>query len=174
MCLANLYRSWFIGYGIVSRGQSPAKTLFSDVQTKSNWASFRKPFPIVTIYEQASGGYQNAFDQNVPIYESTPLDFGSWSSSLGFIKANMHVPHYARSNVNRMSTIFSSASTTYKCMTNFALTQWILGAFLHVLCQALVPTSIPVRRVCCRGFKPPTSHRTSRLLWRRFRLLLGI
>jgi len=89
--LSLICRSWFIGYGIISRGQSPAKTLFTDVQTKSNWQSFRMPFPIVTICQQASGGYQNAYDQTVPIYESTPLDFGSWSSSLGFIKSNMYL-----------------------------------------------------------------------------------
>lgn len=85
------------------------------------------PFPIVTICQQASGDYTNAYDQNVPIYESTPLDFGSWSSSLGFIKANMY-DLYSTVLIIRMSTLFSSASSTYKCMTNFALTQWILGA----------------------------------------------
>ena len=35
---------------------------------------------------------------------------------------------YSTVLIIRMSTLFSSASSTYKCMTNFALTQWILGA----------------------------------------------
>jgi len=38
---------------------------------------------------------------------------------------------------DRMSTIFSSASSTFKCMANFGLTQWILGASSAVFPGAL-------------------------------------
>lgn len=36
-----------------------------------------------------------------------------------------------------MSTVFSSATSTFKCMTNFGLTQWILGASSAVFPGAL-------------------------------------
>lgn len=82
--------SWFIGYGLISRGQSPSKTLFRDITTKSNYQSGNMPFPIVVVNQQANGTLYNAQDPDVPILEATPLEFGDWQSSRGFISINMY------------------------------------------------------------------------------------
>src|SRR5579862_43638 len=84
-------RSWFIGYSLISRGQSPALTLFKDVTTKSAYQARQMPFPIVVTNQRASGDLYNAQDPNVPIVEVTPLEFGDWQSSRGFIRTDMYV-----------------------------------------------------------------------------------
>jgi hypothetical protein len=86
-----MFRSWFIGYGLISRGQSPAKTLFRDILTKSAYQSSQMPFPIVVMNQQASGSLYNAQDPNVPIVEATPYEFGDWNVR-GFIKTEMYPP----------------------------------------------------------------------------------
>lgn len=86
-----MFRSWFIGYGLISRGQSPAKTLFRDILTKSAYQSSQMPFPIVVMNQQASGSLYNAQDPSVPIVEATPYEFGDWNVR-GFIKTEMYPP----------------------------------------------------------------------------------
>jgi lysophospholipase len=82
--------SWFIGYGLISRGQSPSKTLFRDITTKAHYQSGNMPFPIVIVNQRASGDLYNAQDPDVPILEATPLEFGDWQSSRGFIAIDMY------------------------------------------------------------------------------------
>jgi hypothetical protein len=94
------------------------------------------PCPIVVVNQQANGTLYNAQDPDVPILEATPLEFGDWQSSRGFISTNMYLPPFEISD-ERMSTVFSSATSTFKCMTNFGLTQWLLGASSAVFPGAL-------------------------------------
>ena len=83
------------------------------------------PFPIVVMNQRANGSLYNAQDPNVPILEATPLEFGDWQTNRGFIKIEM------------MGTVFQSVTSTFKCMANFGLTQWILGASSAVFPGAL-------------------------------------
>jgi hypothetical protein len=49
------------------------------------------PFPIVVTNQQANGSLYNAQDPNVPIIEVSPIEFGDWQNSRGFIQTNMYV-----------------------------------------------------------------------------------
>ena len=82
---------WFIGYGLISRGQSPATTLFKDVTAKSAYTAGQMPFPIVVTNQQANGSSYNAQDPNVPIVEVSPIEFGDWQTR-GFIRTDTYFP----------------------------------------------------------------------------------
>jgi hypothetical protein len=78
-----------IGYGLISKGLSPAKTLFTDILTTTNFAAASMPFPIVVMDQAKGGSLVNAQDVNVPILEANPYEFGDWNSTRGFINTKM-------------------------------------------------------------------------------------
>jgi len=130
------FRGWLIGYGLISRGLSPAKTLITDILSKSNYLNAGMPFPIIVMDQAQGGSLYDAQNVNVPILEASPIEFGDWNQTRGFVNTQMYFSNYTFLIV-RMGTVFSDANSVSKCMQNFALTQWIAGASAAVFPGAL-------------------------------------